>query len=81
MTGKSRDGLTKKPLPAGSGRGRRFEVSGTCAFKNLLDQEINHAGGDKQNDGGQLHAAGVPPQMFSLPVLNHLLRLPQKTRD
>lgn len=86
MTGKSRNGSGLSNIPRAKNRFLREAAGGaglkclsrTCVFKNLLGQEINHAGGDKQNDGGQLHAAGVPPQMFSLPVLNHLLRLPRK---
>ena len=41
---------------------------------NLLGQQIHHARDDEQSDGGHFHTAGVPPQMFSLSILNHLLR-------
>ena len=68
------------PPSAGSeGRNARMRplkgsATGFRRRERRLGQEVDRRADNEQGDDGDLHAAGVPPEMLALSVLNHLLR-------
>ena len=76
---KGRPRGTSPPSAGSEGRKARMRpmkgsAAGFRGRERRLGQEVDRRADDEQDDGGDLHAAGVPPEMLALSVLNHLLR-------